>query len=400
MWSVMGVDPALLSRCTIAVRTPEFQQPVAAIDCCENAANPWQEPQDSTFGRHVMGQIRVIEALRHPLFACAVAVIFALGATVAVRAGMEARARAAETDPVKISDRALDHTFTTDVAEREIRSALAAGDTDLAQSFVALADDRAVSIDPALVQQLKKATTKQASWTDKAGRFVHGLWTGEPTDIASLAGTAFGDLFVFGDIRDAAREGTRYLTGQHYDPWILGLAGVGIGMTAVTYVSAGAAAPERVGLSVVKAARRTGRLNPALLVRVAREAVKVEDAGGLVELAENAGRVETKAGTQAALDGLAIAEEPQDMARLARLSAAKGGKTRAIVKLLGRAAIVLTAGALDLALWMLWAGFALVGFCSSCKSAAERMTQRYIDRRRARAWRGIQQLLMTAGSRV
>ncbi len=78
-------------------------------------------------------------------------------------------------------------------------------------------------------------------------------------------------------------------------------------------------------------------------MRAAREAVKVEEAGGLVDLAENAGRVETKAGTQAALDSLAVAEEPQDMARLARLSAAKGGKTRAIIKLLGRAAIVLTA---------------------------------------------------------
>jgi hypothetical protein len=347
-----------------------------------------------------MGPIRLIEALRHPLLAWAVAVIFVLGAAVAVRAGMAARARAAETDPVKISDRALDRTFTADVAAREIRSALAAGDTDLAESFVALAADRGVSIDPALIDQLKQATVKQATWTDKAGRFVRGLWTGEPSDLESLAGTAFGDLFVFGDIRDAAREGTRYLTGRDYDPWILGLTGVGIGMTAATYLSAGATAPERIGLSVVKAARRTGRLNPVLAARVAREAVKVENAGGLVELAENAGRVETKAGTQAALDSLAIAEEPQDMARLARLSAAKGGKTRAIVKLLGRAAIVLTASALDLAIWMLWAGFAVVGFCASCKTAAERTTQRYLDRRRARALLGAQRLLVTAGLRV
>ena len=77
-------------------------------------------------------------------------------------------------------------------------------------------------------------------------------------------------------------------------------------------------------------------------------------------LSENAGRVETKAGTQAALDSLAVAEGPQDMSRLARLAAAKGGKTRAIVKLLGRAAIVLTAGAFDLAIWLLWAAFAAV----------------------------------------
>ena len=60
---------------------------------------------------------------------------------------------------------------------------------------------------------------------------------------------------------------------------------------------------------------------------------------------------------------------------MARLAAAKGGKTRAIVKLLGRAAIVLTASALELASWLLWAGFALFAFCASCKAAAERSTQ-------------------------
>jgi hypothetical protein len=163
---------------------------------------------------------------------------------------------------------------------------------------------------------------------------------------------------------------------------------VGIGITAATYATAGATVPERLGLSLVKAAQRTGRLNPVLAVRAAREAVKVEEAGGLVELAENAGRVETKAGTQAALDSLAVAEEPQDVSRLARLAAAKGGKTRAIIKLLGRAAIVLSVSAFNLALWLLWAAVALVGFCSSCKAAVERATQHHLMRRKLRSARG------------
>ena len=51
-------------------------------------------------------------------------------------------------DPVKITDRALDD-LQHDVAEREIRAALAAGDSDLAQSFLELAG-RSRSLDPAL----------------------------------------------------------------------------------------------------------------------------------------------------------------------------------------------------------------------------------------------------------
>ena len=57
----------------------------------------------------------------------------------------------------------------------------------------------------------------------RVGSFARGLITGEPDDLVGLAGTALGDLFVFGDIRDAVREGTRFATGQQADELILGL---------------------------------------------------------------------------------------------------------------------------------------------------------------------------------
>jgi len=339
-----------------------------------------------TANRKLLFGKRLFGITRHPAAALIAGVFCAIAAGVFVRGGIAAHDQvAAADDPVQIADGALARSVDREVAEREIRSALVAGDVDLAQSFVALAAERDVVIAPDLADAVGRAGKEHGSVTSTAGRFVHGLWTGEPSDLASLAGTAFGDLFVFGDIRDAAREGTRYLSGQQYDPWIIGLAGAGLAITALTYSGLGASTPERVGLSLIKGARRTGRLNPVLAVRAVREAVKVEDAGGLIELAENAGRVESKAGTQAALDTLTIAEEPQDVSRMARLATAKGGKTRAIVKLLGRAAIVLTAGALDVAFWIFWAAIAALGFCSSCKAAVERMTQRAIEKRKHRS---------------
>ncbi len=329
---------------------------------------------------------QLIQAARHPAFGLVGAVIFGLCAIVFVRsAGRTADRLAMADDPVKITDRALDRVFNQAVAEREIRSALAVGDADLARSFLDLAASRGVTVDSALADKVAQAQLKQSAAVNTAGRFVRGLWTGQPSDLASLAGTAVGDLFVFGDIRDAAREGARYLTGQRADPWILGLAGIGVAITAANYVSLGAETPERVGVSVIKAARRGGRLNPALAERVVRDVVKVEDAGGLVDLAGDTGRIEAKAGTQATLDSLQIAEGPQDVSRFARLAAAKGGKTRAIIKLLGRAAIVLTATAFDLATWLFWAALALLGFVCSCKSAVERATLRYLHWRKAAA---------------
>jgi hypothetical protein len=322
--------------------------------------------------------------LRQPATALFCALVLGCAAIPVGWTAFDHAQQLAADDPITISDRALDDILSRAVAEREIGAALAAADLDLAQSFLDLSAERGIAVDPALTDKLTKAQTEAASATHTAGRFVKGFWSGEPTDLASLAGTAVGDLFVFGDLRDAAREGTHYLLGQPADPWILGLAGVGIAVTAGTYVSAGLGAPERIGLTLAKVARRTGRLNPVLAVRVARDAVKVEKAGGLVDLVGDVGRIESKAGTQAALDSLKIAEKPRDVSRLARLSAAKGGKTRAIIKLLGRGAIMLAVTTFDVASWMLWAALMLFGFVSSLKTATERMTLRYVRWRKAR----------------
>jgi hypothetical protein len=229
---------------------------------------------------------------------------------------------------------------------------------------------------------------------------------------------------VLGDIRDAAREGTRLVTGQHVDELILGLSCVGLAVTAGTYASVGVAAPARVGLTVVKVARKTGRIGsrmaswmtrsvrevvdlsalqrafraasitePAVAVRAAREAVKVEKAQGLVQLVGDVGRVQAKAGTQAALEGLRLAEGPRDMSRIAALAAAKGPKTRAILKLAGRGAILLTMGTFQLAMWMFWAVLTLFSFVSALKRMTERTTERYCHMRRRRRMRRLQREL-------
>jgi hypothetical protein len=103
-----------------------------------------------------------------------------------------------------------------------------------------------------------------------------------------------------------------------------------------------------------------------------------------------------------ALDALKIAEHPKDVAKLATLAAAKGTKTRAIVKVLGRGAIFLTSSLFTLASWIFWALLNLLAFCAACKRTAERMTLRHCERRRMRRLRvraegfGAQGLAATA----
>src|SRR6267142_2727553 len=57
----------------------------------------------------------------------------------------------AQDDPVLLTDHQLARVFNAEVAAREIEAALVLDDADLAQSFLDLARDRNVTVDPALV---------------------------------------------------------------------------------------------------------------------------------------------------------------------------------------------------------------------------------------------------------
>ena len=351
----------------------------------------------------------------------AAAILFAAAAIlVAPRSYVAGWLLYAQDEPELLADRMVAKTFSAPVAEREIEAALAANDPDLADSFLELARERGLAIDPALAERVAASHSTSAVATRAAGSFAQGLVTGEPHDAVGLAGTVAGDLFVFGDIRDALREGTRLMGGEEADELILGLACVGLAVTAGTYASLGVGTPARVGLTLVKAARKSGRIgarlaewigrsvrgvvdtsalrgalsraslvHPVMAVRAARDAVKIEKTGGLAELVQNVGRVQGRAGTRAAFDGLKIAEGPKDVSRLAQLAAAKGGKTRAILKLGGRAAIALTVGTFNLASWLFSALLAVFGFVSAVKGLTERTTQRVLDWRKARTRRAL-----------
>ena len=124
------------------------------------------------------------------------------------------------------------------VAEN-IEAALAADDSDLAASFVELARDKGIAVSEELSKRVSDAVTESNSTSDIARRFATGLVTGNADDVASLSGTVAGDLFVFGDIRDVVREGKHLATGEDVDRLVLGLATVGLAVTAATYVSVG-----------------------------------------------------------------------------------------------------------------------------------------------------------------
>jgi hypothetical protein len=327
---------------------------------------------------------------------------------------------AAQDDPAALSDIRINAVLQNDnsVITGNIEAALAANDADLANSFVDLAKAKNISLSDELLRRVSDAVAEQNSTSHFAKGFASGLVTGNADDVASMSGTVAGDLFVFGDIRDVVREGKHLVTGEPIDRLVLGLAAAGIAVTAATYVSVGGAAPVRAGLTLVKDARKVGRLGEGLTLwagRSARDIVdapmlenaveqasimrprqtvsaieaafRPEQAAGLVRLGKDVGRVGEKAGMRGALDALKIAEGPEDVARAARLAESKGNQTRAILKILGRGALLLATGAFDLTLWLFSALLALFGFLSSIKATTERLTWSWLHHRKARRLR-------------
>ncbi|WP_441230098.1 hypothetical protein AB7828_10455 [Tardiphaga sp. 215_C5_N2_1] len=324
---------------------------------------------------------------------------------------------AAQDDPVALADAQLSSALRKDpaVLARNIEEALAAKDADLAKSFADVAAARNVQLPDDLARRVTEAVADENSASHFASRFANGFVTGNADDVGSLSGTVAGDLFVFGDIRDVVREGKHMAMGEDTDHLILGLAAAGLAVTAATYVSVGGVAPVRAGLTLVKDARKVGRigeglttwaarsargvvdgpmlraavadasiLRPGQTITAVKAAFRTEKAGGIVRLAGDVGRVGEKAGTRGALDTLRIAQSPKDVTRAARLAEVKGGQTRAIMKMFGRGALLLAAGAFNLSMWVFWALFALLGFVVSIKATTERITWSWLQRSKAR----------------
>jgi hypothetical protein len=356
--------------------------------------------------------------LSRPLAALACAALCAGGLMAVWPQAREAAAIfAAKDDPAVLSDLQLRRAVKGDPAliDREIQAALAQGDADLAQSFVDVADAQNLPVSADLLVKVTDAVAEQRSVAHLAGRFASGFVTGEADDLASLSGTVTGDLFTFGDIRDMAREGRRYALGEQADRLVLGLAAVGLAITAGTYASVGTVSPARAGLSLFKGARKSARLSEGLAhwarrstadvidtdglrravsnVSVTRPgeslgalkaAVRTEKAGLLVAAVKDVGRVGEKAGARAALDVVKVADNPKELAKAAKLAESKGSQTRALLKVLGRGALLLAAGAFNLASWLLSALLFLFGILASIKSLTERITHRLWLRKRER----------------
>jgi hypothetical protein len=298
-------------------------------------------------------------------------ILTAAGAVIAPAAWHSMQLRLAADDPAALADlRLKGGVLTAERVAAEIAAALAANDDDLARSLIALADANGLPVSDEQQTHLAKLEADAPQRT--ARDFAGGFTAGETDSLAGLAGAVTGDVIGYGDLRDLWREGQTLARGGEPDEIVVGLAAVGLAITAGTWASLGIALPARSGVTAVKAARKAGRLSKPLaasLTRMstdvvdqrsvrqalaaarrlelseartlARQAVRPGAVGRLKALSEDAATLYSRTGQRGVMQTLALAENADEVRRAARLAASHGGKTRAILKVLGRGALVL-----------------------------------------------------------
>ncbi|PWV99227.1 hypothetical protein DFR52_104520 [Hoeflea marina] len=283
-------------------------------------------------------------------------------------------------------------TISAGDIETAARKAIASDDAELAVSLVDVAAAGGIAVSPELSADVDAA--EAASHGRTAQDAWKGFLSGEAPSEAALAGVVAADLSGYGDLRDLYTQARLHQAGETVDRLTVGLAAVGVVLTVATVASLGAALPAKAGISTIKAAKRAGRLSPALQrhlgktlgaaidmdalkaagaslrsldLSAARMAVRgivpAKSLSAIRALGADVATLGERVGYRGTLQTLSVAENTDDVRRVARISKTFGTRTRAVLVLAGGAALSLASIAASLTFWLIsaliWLGLAL-----------------------------------------
>ena len=164
------------------------------------------------------------------------------------------------------------------LVNQKILEALERDDIADADLYAEIAKFMNYRLPPETQTKLDDAHTLSATVVRNTWEFGEGFATGEGDTNAGIAGAVSSDLTVVGDVRDIAGEGGKMVAGQEYNELVLGLSVVGLGVTAATIATGGGGIVVKAGVSLFKAARRTGKLTKEFaetLTRLTSDAVNM-----------------------------------------------------------------------------------------------------------------------------
>jgi hypothetical protein len=186
--------------------------------------------------------------------------------------------------------------------EQRFGEALVVGD---AGRTVLVGDDR-----QRLEREIEKTIEYQNSYLRKFKELIFGAISGEPHSLESCIGTITADFFVVGDLRDLAIQGTKQLVDGESDKLILALSALGVVTTF--------APPEDIALSILKIAKKVGRMSEKMTADLFKVATRAErDTAELERIANDVYDIGRRASFGGAVRVVSDIDHPADLARVA-----------------------------------------------------------------------------------
>ena len=284
------------------------------------------------------------------------------------------------SDPIMLSNYRLKRVDGEDF-ERQIQAAIGKEDFSLANDLIHLAGSNG----HALPKDLKNAANPDAASKilGRARSAIDGAITGEFKNSAGLVGAIMSDLSGIGDFRDLILQGKAAVKGQDYDAVVLALAATGVVLTGSVALSLGVSSPADTGVSILKNAYKSGQISKPLLRHIRRSSdglIDIKKIGRgfseidnlkpsnakailktsinhrkmdtLADLSRNVGRISSRSDIGTALQALKISENSAELSKVAKLSTHFGKRSRAVLSVLGRGALVATGLLLSFAGWI------------------------------------------------
>lgn len=261
------------------------------------------------------------------------------------------------------------YQVSADDIRTSVREAIAADNPADARMYLRLAKTFGYALDPAEFEaELANLESPLNMARRTATDFASGFVDGEASSGAGVAGAVVSDFTAVGDVRDLWEQYQHYAKGEEVNELIVTLAGVGVGLTAATVASMGAATPVKAGTSTTKLAARTGRLSKnfeKLLLKqgmnvfdykaflltaraeknldgVSKAALKAYNPQAvrtLKQTAEEVNNIRKASSTADALYLLKYVDNAEDLTRLEKLTLKYGETTKGVMKFLGKSAI-------------------------------------------------------------
>jgi len=238
-----------------------------------------------------------------------------------------------------------------------------------AKNYLLIAKEYQFDIDYSNFEtQIKQKDQPLERIIKNASDFADGFVKGESANITGVAGAVSADFTVVGDVRDLRKEYLKYQAEQPINELIVVLSGIGIGLTALTVGTLGAAAPAKTGISTIKLAVKSHRLTAKFQKQLLKlghkifdwpvftRAIKQDKSISNMRRAVNtayhpkatkpleviAGKVNTIRKSSSTADTLFLlkyVENTNDLRHLEKITLKHGAKTKGLFKLLGKGVI-------------------------------------------------------------